>query len=80
MAFLQLVDKIFTVLNNNEYVLGIILDLYKAFDHEIWLSKLHYGFHIIGYIFMFMIENNLFMQTAVHLPGPRYPVACHREG
>ncbi len=49
MALLDLTDKILTALDNNEYAIGIFLDLSKAFDtvnHNILLSKLHrYGFH-----------------------------------
>ena len=53
MALLQLVEKIYSALNNNEYALGIFLDLSKAFDSvdlTILLSKLHrYGFQDLSY-------------------------------
>ena len=62
MALLQLVEKIYTAINNNKYALGIFLDLSKAFDsvdHTILLSKLHrYGFHDISYIWLVNYVSN----------------------
>ena len=62
MAMLQLVDKIHTTLNNNEYALGIFLDLSKAFDtvnHDILLQKqLHYGFTGITYKWFYNYIHN----------------------
>jgi len=34
MALIDLVDKISTSIENNEYTLGIFLDLAKAFDSK----------------------------------------------
>ena len=48
LALIDIVDKIKFAIDNNEYALGILLDITKAFDfinHDILLSKLeHYGF------------------------------------
>jgi len=47
MALIDLVDQISTSMENNEFTLGIFLDLAKAFDtvnHDILLEKMsHYG-------------------------------------
>ena len=49
MAILELANKIFESFENNEYTIGIFIDLKKAFDtvdHSTLLSKLNfYGVH-----------------------------------
>ena len=53
LALIEVLDNIYRKLDENETVLGIYLDLQKAFDtvnHEILLYKLHYyGIRGIGY-------------------------------
>ena len=48
-----MVDEILTAINNGEYVIGVFLDLRKAFDtvnHEILLKKLYkYGIRGVAY-------------------------------
>ena len=45
MAVLDLVDQIFQAFDNNEFTIGIFIDLKKAFDtvdHQILLGKLEF--------------------------------------
>ena len=59
LALIDIVDKIKFAIDNNEYALGILLDITKAFDstnHDILLSKLeHYGFR--GHSLLFLESN-----------------------
>ena len=47
LATIELMTKILQAIDNNEYTIGVFLDLAKAFDtvnHDILLTKLeHYG-------------------------------------
>ena len=45
MAVLELVDQIYQGFENNEFTIGIFIDLKKAFDtvnHQILLNKLEF--------------------------------------
>ena len=48
LALIDIIDKIKSAIDNNEYAIGIFLDVKKAFDsidHSILMNKLeHYGF------------------------------------
>ena len=62
MAMLELADRIHTAFNNNEYGLGIFLDLSKAFDtvnYDILLQKLsHYDFSRTTLIWFYNYVHN----------------------
>jgi len=50
MAFIEIIEKLTTSIDNNEYTIGIFVDLAKACDtvnHSILLGKL-YSFGIRG--------------------------------
>jgi len=53
MALIKLIEKLTTSIDNNEYTIGIFLDLAKAFDtvnHSILLGKLYsYGIRRVPY-------------------------------
>lgn len=69
MALLDLIEKISTALDNNEYAVAIFLDLSKAFstvNHEISLSKLYrYGFQ--GIVFQWLSSYFTDMQQHVYV-------------
>ena len=59
LALIDITDKIKFAINYNEYALGILLDITKAFDsinHDILLSELeHYGFRGHSLLFLEII-------------------------
>lgn len=71
IAILQLVDKVQTAFNNNDYALGIFLDLHKAFEtvnYDILLQKLlHYGFAVTAQTWFYNYINN--RQQFVNING-----------
>lgn len=62
MALIVLVDKIMSALDNGDFVLGVFIDLSKAFDtvnHKILLNKLYkYGFRGIVHEWLQSYLNN----------------------
>jgi len=81
MALLDLVDKISTSTEKNEYTLGIFLDLAKAFDtvnHNILLSKLyHYGIRGIAYNwFQSYLSNRQQYVCLNNVQSSKLPIAC----
>ena len=67
LALIDIVDKIKNALDQNDYVMGIFLDITKAFDsinHGILYSKLeHYGFrgHSLDFITSFLTNRKQFI-------------------
>ena len=65
-ALIDIIDKIKDALDNNEYAIGIFLDIKKAFDcidHALLLSKLdHYGFrgHINDFLQNYLSSRSQF--------------------
>ena len=81
MALLDLVDKISASIENNEYTIGIFLDLAKAFDtvnHDILLSKLfHYGIRGSAYDwFKSYLTNRLQYVSLNNFQSKKLPVIC----
>ena len=68
LALINIIDQIKTSIDKGEYVIGIFLDIKKAFDsidHEILLSKLeHYGFrgHILTFIKSYLTNRKQFIE------------------
>ena len=68
LALIDVVDYIRKAIDNNEYVIGIFLDLEKAFDsihHGILLSKLaHYGFrgHVNNFLRSYLSQRQQYTQ------------------
>ena len=73
LALIDIVDKITFALNENEYALGIFLDITKAFDsinHNILLTKLqHYGFrgHSSNFIKSYLTGRKQFLGMQGHI-------------
>ena len=83
MALITLVDKILTAINNGEYVIGVFLDLRKAFvtvNHEILLKNYinmeSEVWHIIGLNRISIIGHNLYTIIIVPLTNLSFPVKC----
>jgi len=81
LALLDLVDKISMSTENNEYTIGIFLDLAKAFDtvnHNILLSKLyHYGIRGVAHDWFTSYLNNrhqfVYLNNA---KSSKLPITC----
>ena len=84
-ALMALMDKLISSLENKEFVIGIFLDFWNAFDtvdHDILLCKLsHYGIRgnaLNGLKAICQIENSLSHIMEYHqYPRPLF-VVCHR--
>ena len=81
MALLELVDKISTSMEKNEFTIGIFIDLAKAFDtvnHQILLAKLyHYGIRGIAHDwFKNYLSNRLQYVHFNNTESNRLPVTC----
>ena len=68
MAVLDLYEKVSRAIDNNDYVMGIFIDIRKAFDtvdHNILLKKLEHhgvrGMTLQWFKIFYLIENNLFI-------------------
>ncbi len=81
MALLDLVDKISTSIENNEFTIGIFIDLAKAFDtvnHNILLSKLsHYGVRGIPLEWFESYLNNRQQYVCLNnVQSSKLPITC----
>ena len=81
MALIDLVDKISNSIENNEYTLGIFLDLAKAFDtvnHSILLTKLyHYGIRGVPYNWFKNYLSNRHQYVYINsTKSDKLPVTC----
>jgi len=81
MALLDLVEKISNSIENNEYTLGIFLDLAKAFDtvnHGILLSKMYqYGVRGISYNWFKNYLSNRYQYVSLNgTNSERLPITC----
>lgn len=81
MALIDLTDKISTSLENNEYTIGVFLDLAKAFDtvnHSILLDKLyHYGIRGIPFQwFQNYLSNRLQYVYLNNTNSDKLPITC----
>ena len=69
LALIDIVDKIKFAIDNNEYALGILLDITKAFDsinHDMLLSKLeHFGFrgHSLLFLESYLTDGRQYTST-----------------
>jgi hypothetical protein len=81
MALVDLIDKISSSIEKNEYTIGIFIDLAKAFDtvnHDILLKKLyHYGVRGIPYEWFKSYLNNRKQYVYLNnIQSNKLPITC----